>query len=717
MKKIFFAIYFSAVILSLSPALADVRFLGDSSGAQNQPKAHQPQPAPFDLNRFNNMSDEEIRDFFKKRLDNAIPAYLPEGESMYTPNASSIIPSREYIEQQKENSKSTFQKIYEEALAAIHKKDAEKNSELSGSDNADTADAAEQEAAAQATRFFIVAPKERTAAAEEPQIPTVSVSLPSGRRILAPAVEHIPYFLSYIDIQSNGYLKIEDTITIVANGKKFRRSLFRSFPKYTYYQGKRGHRIEILLDNVSINGTRVPYTLEEIGNDIVMRPKYNQDLEPGVYTYKFTYFINNKLQETGRLVFMDWLVSVNRLNAFITSANAIISLPEGYSFKDRAAIIVRGDEQTTQRTNLFQFAKNVQAFSNNTPLLPGEEMHIITVMDKNIFIKNYHKSLNAFLSDWGNIFYAALGFGVILFSFILSLISLKKERVQNKYRPSYSGSLLRTIFVGRYDRTAFIAQLLELFRKGAVNIEEEGSRFYLSAVNLNSSKLMKSEKKALKQLFARRSTRTEFNRVNNMKFKKARTIFEKSVKKQIKKYRLKQNIGYIIFSVLMLFASEIAIAAMNVNFFQSLTIMLTADLLYAFYIWILQHKFKYLAIAFLFKVFALTAIAVIWIFSSIYTGGITGFLIIAMIALIFAFSRIFNEHNNFINEAKNAVSTFREYLISNSDAINLSKDFINQQSNIFALDIAEYFPPTVANKSSYKLDTAEKLKQVIANIL
>ena len=72
------------------------------------------------------------------------------------------------------------------------------------------------------------------------------------------------------------------------------------------------------------------------------------------------------------------------------------------------------------------------------------------------------------INDWGNIFYGSVGFATILISFILSLISLKNEK-RSKYKPSYSGALARNIAVGKYDRIAFVAQLLELFRKNALD--------------------------------------------------------------------------------------------------------------------------------------------------------------------------------------------------------------------------------------------------------
>lgn len=682
----------------------------EAKQAQNKNKAQNPFDLPPGMPDPNDQ--DAVREFFKKRFEEVAKTPMDENIQWDKPSSTSVVPPPEFYEQEKEKKKSTFEKIYEETLKAFQEGDKKK---LSDDDTA-AENAQEQKAAASATRFFVKAPLETQAVPQEEKIPTVSVTLPSGRRIAAPAIEHIPYFMSYIDIQSNGYVQVEDTITVVANGKKFAQGLERVFPKFTGYQGKHEHRIEILLNEVTVNGVKVPYIAEENGQNILLKPKYKQPLEPGVYTYKFSYMINNKLQNYNNMIFLNWNLTGKPLNAFITSANAIVTLPEGHSFKDALALVGQSGNTTNQRTNVFPLAKNVLAFSNLTPLLNGEKMDIITVMNRNIFIKDYDKNLTSFLIDWGNIVYGGIGFATILISFILSLISLKNEK-RNKYKPSYSGALARNIAVGKYDRIAFVAQLLELFRKNVVDLVRDNNRSLLVLKNLKSAKLTKNEKKGLSSLFNKKTTQLEINVSNNLKIKKAKRIFEKGAKKQIKKYRLMQNIGYVLFSIAMLVLTEFFIAYISTNLAQSLIIMLSASLLFAFYVWILRHKFKYILIALPFKLFALAAIFLIWVFCSVYIGGVTAALIVAMIITIFEFSRIFGEHNNFVNEAKNSIGDFKEYLISGADAINLSRDFINQQSNIFALGIAEYYPQNVSNKNYYRLDVAEEFKQSLIGVI
>lgn len=707
MQKIFLTICFICCLAYTNRSFADIQPI---TGPVEMMQKHNTPPIninkqPSGLPDPNNPI--EVRKFFKKRFEEV--ASMPMSDNVDWNNAMGfdIVKTQEQYEREQQSKKTLFQQMYEKAIEALHQ------SEEMAENNPDAvADNSEQDAANTATRFFTIAKREEPAAAVEPEIPTVSISLPSGRKILAPAREHIPYFLSYIDIQANGYIKVEDTITIVANGKKFARGLRRVFPKYSLS----GHRIELILEKVKVNKTEVPYITEEVGGDIVIKPKYNQKLEHGVYTYKFSYLINNKLLRIDNDYLLEWNITGRPINAFITSANVIISIPEGHTFKKASVLIGRNDQYTAFRTNAYQLAGNVIAFSNRTPLFNGENMNVMAMVNKNAFIKDFDKSFNQFLIDWGSIFYAALGFLTILISFLLSLIGLKHDRKANKFAPSYNGALMRSIFLGKYDRIAFVAQLLELYRKNAIDIKDDNSRIILEKLSITDNKLSGAEKKALKVLFAKKSS-IEINNINNTLFKKARHILERGINKQIRKYRLIHNIGYILFSCAMLLATEIYIAFASINVAQTMIILLTTTLLYGFYVWIVRHKFKHWFTTIPVKIFALLAISLIWLFSSIYIGGFTSLIILASVIIIFMFTHLFGKHNDFLKDAQDTIKNYKEYLTGNADTINLSKDFLNQQANIFALNITEYYPLNVSNKNYYKLNTAENIKQLLIGII
>lgn len=709
MQKLFFTICFILGFLIIENAHADVVSLADPGKAKQAPDMKSPADVIVTESLPNPNNQEEIKAFFKQRFENAARSEKDENFDITKPSSIGVLHTPEYYEKQKEAKKTTFQKIYDEAIAALHKDKTSSNATDETSSDAKN----QNQAAETATRFFTLAPRQMP---QQESIPSVAVQLPSGRKILAPTDEHIPYLLSYIDIQSNGYLTIEETIIIVADGKKFKYGFPRYFPKYAYDAKGKRHNIELILNSVEVNGTNVPYILEEIGNDIIMKPQYNQELEPGVYTYKFNYMMNNKLHPDGDFTLLDWNITGSALNAFITSANAIISLPDGHTFSDAKTFVGRAGKYSTERVNQFLMAKNVLAVSAVTPILNMENMNILTVVNSNLFIKDFDKNFSHFIIDWGKVLYAGLGLLVIFLSFVISLFTLKRNQRNNKYNPSYNGSIMRSILVGKYDRVAFVAQVLELYRKGALNIKTDNGRVFLEKKNIKGEKLSKVEKRGLKRLFGKLST-IEINQTFNVRIKKALKVFEKHSKKQINKYKLRHNIGYLIFSLAMLLVSVISISVISVNFAQSFIILLLTTTFTCFYVWILKHRFKRFMVGLILKIFSITALIFIWLFSSIYIGNITAILLISAVFIIFEFTKIFGQQNSFVNDAKNTISNYKEYLITNSDAINLSRDFINQQANIYALNIMEYFPQNVSNKAYYKLVEADELKRALIEII
>lgn len=712
MKKVFLLI-FCGFLFTNSAVKSEVFSITDINAYQ--PKGTNP-AAAVTPNLPDPNDEEAVRKFFKERLENAVVTKADPDDDYTVPSSVNVVHTPEYYRMQEEKNKPLFQKMYEEAVRVLQEKENSENITTANDEDSD-----EAEAAASATRFFTInAPKKpriKDEYANEPPIPTVAFSLPSGRRMLAPALEHIPYFLSYIDIQANGYLKIEDTIITVADGKKFLKPMQRVFSKYAYDEKGRPQHIEIILRDVLINNVSVPYTIEEVGNKIIIKPKYNQTLEAGVYTYTFNYLVNHHLQTYDDNVIMNWHLTGQPLNVFITSANAIITLPTGHKFKNVQGIIGKKRQYTNQRSNVIPMAENVAAVSNFTPLLNGENMHLVAIADKSAFLPNFKNSFNSFIFNWGNVIYATCGFCAVLIAYLLSLLNLRNQQKSPAYNPSYNGSLIRNIFAGKYDRIAFTAQILDLYRKKAFDIKEEDNHIFLVKKNPINIHLNKTEKKAIKRLFTKKNTTFEISATHGKILQDIYRLFEKYNFKQIKKINLMHNVVYIFFSCIMLFLTEIFIAGININFWQTLIILLLTSVLYAFYIWILRHKFKYWYVNIPVKILTLLALLAVLVFSSIYIDTIPSLIILSTIILIFAFTKIFNAHNNFMNEAIKSINTYKEYLVTNADTINLSRNFLQHQANIFALDMMKCFPPNTTNSAFYKLEIAEHLHQTLVGIL
>ena len=117
MKKLFFAICFMSTIAWATYVGAASRELIDPIEI-NKVKNNQDisQPEPRDGQSEVPQSKEELQEYIKERAKTVIKSNLQEIEEN---SGIGIIHSDEYIAQQAQDNKSTFQKIYEEALSKV----------------------------------------------------------------------------------------------------------------------------------------------------------------------------------------------------------------------------------------------------------------------------------------------------------------------------------------------------------------------------------------------------------------------------------------------------------------------------------------------------------------------------------------------------------------------------------------------------------------------
>lgn len=312
MRKLFFAICFiSAATFSFS-AISAVSTLSDTEMNQHvakktdpfQPVAGMPDPD----------NTEEVISFFRKRFQNANVSKLEQMGDLSKSTAINIQHSKEYIENLQKEKKSTFEKIYEQAMQRI----SGENPSATGQSQ---------------TIFYSY---NQPSVVEKDVLPSdlavVNVTLPNGNNIIAPAMEHVPYLLTSINILPTGLIQIDEEITVIANNQKLSNGLVKILPKFSKSRTGIKKKLDIDLLNVSVNGKNIPHILEEIGDNIYIKPQQKYTLAPGVYNYKFSYLLDRKLWYYDDFTEFYWDISGSYLNLVITSANAIVSIPDGKNF-------------------------------------------------------------------------------------------------------------------------------------------------------------------------------------------------------------------------------------------------------------------------------------------------------------------------------------------------------------------------------------------------
>lgn len=690
MKKLFLAIYFSILVTAPQWSLAKAIELNNPMELE-QHKEQIPEAASQEIidEEMPDPADQEaMDDYMRERFSKVIFSQLDEKT-----NSMNIQHSAEYIASLNESKKSTFQKIYDEAINRISNSPQSNREDIANEENS----------------YYQMQAMQQKEVWEEPDFAVVNIELPTGEKIVAPAKEHIPYLFSRIEILPTGMINISETIMVVANGERLKNGLARVIPRFSTSRENISNKIDVNLISVDINGQEIPHKLEEKDKKIFITPQQEYNLNPGIYTYTFNYVIDRQLWEYDNFKEFYWDVTGSSWNLVIARAGASISLPGATPAISQTILLGYNNQLTTDNTIIVK-DNNIMGFAAKTPLFIGEGMHILISMPLADFITpDLNKKITWFTNDYGDIIFSIMGLLAILISYYISWQGLEKNK--QKYNLRKTAPMMRFLAKGVFDKISFGSFLLDLYRKNIIDIQKSDNDILLVKKTDAISFLNKNEKKAIHNLFINKEAILNVNANNALKIKRAYKLIEKDTSSKLKQFALKLNSGYLFFSIGMLFMAIIAIASLNINMAQTALILVSCCITIAFYIWILNKKFKSKILNIVSKVFAVFIILFTLFMMTIYINPISVVLIFGMIYAIFAYTAIFAKRNGLIrNNVKEAIE-YKSYLLNNIESISLGRDFLSQQAYIFAFEASENFPKTNNIKDYYRLDVMAEMVQ------
>ncbi len=694
MKKLFLSVCFISLFAAALPGHAAVTAMRDEIALQQhnidksmnlRPMA-EPAGVPANFEDFVDFIRERSKTVEKTSMD-----VLQKSSSM------NVIDDISYIASQRQE-KSTFEKIYESAMERLKLLEKKPSAE-----RINTPALVAQEIKQEQQNLQNAAQNPKT----QKSLDVVNVTLPGGQTVLAPAKEHIPYLSAKIDIMPNGMVHIIETVSLVANGQKLKYGLNKALPKYSVSrEGVRNNTIPYL-NGVRVNGQSVPYRLQDAGDRYLITPEKQFELPPGIYTYEFDYMLDRKLWYYDDRNEFYWDVTGSFWNLAISQAIATIRLPVDIRPLGQNMLIGYLPNLLTDRyTTITQHRHtNALGFTATRPLFAGEGLHILVSIPKAGFMEpDFNKKFEWFIEDYGDIIFSLAGFLAIIIAYIVSwrYISQNASGVQADMQKT--PPLLRLLAQGKFDKVSFASFLLDLFRRGIIDLKSDHESFVIIKKTDNLSRLNKYEKKAYRQLIGAKEFSVTFSRGNALKLKRAAKLIEKDTFKRLKLLSLKLNAGYILFSCAMLLLSEGAVALLSVNPAGTFGMLLSATVTAAFYIWLLRKHFERRRLQYVIKFFAAVMIVLSAMVMSLYIHTVSILFILGMIWSIFIYTSLFAKRNGLIkNNIRDAVQ-FARYLRDNAKAIILGGEFRLQQANIYALDAADNYPKSKETARDYRLD-------------
>ena len=640
---------------------------------------------------------EDYKDYIKERFEKAEMAEFEEGEDLTSMNSMNIQHSQEYIAQMKEEQKGTLEKIYDAAVARLTSEDQMHNSNVFTHTG---------------TPFYREINESEQKNIAAPEIPTVDVILPTGKKILAPAAEHIPYMFTNIEIMPTGLIKIDETVIVVANGQKLANGLTRMLPKESISRDGVRHKINYDLLNVRINNQEIKHEFKNFGNKMLLKPVQSYILSPGVYTYEFSYIIDRQLWEYKDFNEFYWDITGSNWNLIISKAAAIVSFAGDKPSISQNVLIGYRENVSPYRAKVIRHNDNNVVFVSKTPILIGEGMYVLLSLPKDNFIApDFNKRFEWFIEDYGDNLFAVLGFLAILISYTVSWYYIKSGKANSGNTLRRTPAVLRYLWSSKFDSKSFGGILLDLYRRNILDIDRNEKEIVLIKKTDNLKSLGRGEQNVITCIFGKTDAVLSVNNYNALKLKRAYNAAQKDAWAKIKTFYMRLNFYYVIFSLAMLLIAETAIAANSVNFGQTMLILLSSDIVFAFYVWIIKAEFKNKFLRYAFKIFSVFFIVLSLMLLSVYVMKFAAVMILAMIITIFAYSSLFSKRNGLIRNKIKDMIKYRAYLENHAKDICLGRDFLINQPNIFVLDLENNY--TEAPKEYNKMAEVKDILQLL----
>jgi uncharacterized membrane protein YgcG len=328
--------------------------------------------------------------------------------------------------------------------------------------------------------------------------------------LAAAQAERITSFESDIAVRADGSMLVTETITVIAQGDRIRRGIFRDFP--TMYEGPWGLRAHVPFEvsRVTRAGRDEPHAIETLQNGVRVRIGREEVMLPaGEHTYTITYETANQLGLFEDHDELYWNVTGTGWDFPIDSITARVTLPAPVAAGDLRLEAFTGTQGATGRDFTAGVGDDgVIVFETTKPQVAGGNMTIVAGWPKGIIDEAAAKGRAASLLR-ANLFVILLGLGVLA-SFVylhLQWIRVGRDPERGPLSPrleppeGLSPGACRYLHKMRHDDTCFAAALFNLAVTGvlAIRADEDGS-YEIERLDPDAKPAFPDEKKIARRI-------------------------------------------------------------------------------------------------------------------------------------------------------------------------------------------------------------------------
>ncbi len=615
---------------------------------------------------------QEVEKYLKKRLSIITEATEEEKANLASPESTSIVDLEELNQKQKQTL-TAYEQIYSQSM-----------------ERASNTDRLDEDVKLEGT--FYREKEVKPDAPFVPDFPYVTIKLSEDREIMAPAEEHIAYFLTTIKIEKLGLINVTESITFVSNNEGFPQGFFRILPKYTYSRFGKRRRIDLSLQSVTINKEPYPYKVTEIGNYLHIEPKNPISLPTGIYTYEFNYIIDRSIWQYSNYDEFYWDITARTIKNVIGSANALVMLPEEETFLAQNATANTLSGLEPERVTITNITPNVLGFADTEALAVGEDIHLLLTLHKNTLItpSPIQKYL-WFIQDYGKEFFLILVLLALYISYKISLKQIYRNLDKTKAQIKKTPSIWRMINKNTFDLHSLGSEILNLCSKNILELSSSENKVVLIKKTDDLRKLTSTEKKFLNHLFPSQETTLNAGKESALKLKRAYNYLHKQTLYELTLYKLKLITSYLISGIIMLVLGFIGSSYLATNFWHTFIVISISTILITPFVFLIQKTFKNRILNYIIKLICLVPLVFIAGFISIYTSKIYAVLIILCIYIIGYYLNLFSRRNGLMRSKIKETEDYKSYLQKNPELNLEARDFNSKAPYIYAFELEDKY--------------------------
>jgi len=384
------------------------------------------------------------------------------------------------------------------------------------------------------------------------------------------ASEKIISFEETIHIQPDGWMDVEERITVNAEGAAIKRGIVREIPLRYRVFGVLNHLPKFELKRVLLDNIPTQFHVEEVynGKHLFMGSKHYR-VKPGVHTYSISYRTNKHIGFFANHDELYWNVTGHQWRFPIEKVKATVYLPSGVSQGQIRTEAYVGKFGSKDKNFTVSIANNVVTFESKKPLYPNEAFTVVVGWPKGFVHAPTWAERGAGLFE-DNLYLLILLLGLLAFLILIVRTLWSSKRVHAGtiiplFEPpkGFTPSMGRYLIKRKLDSTGFASELVQLAVRGCLKIDSQKKFTGLSAIYAlikGSEKKIgnKMEESLFNKLFAK-TGKLELSQKNHSTIKSGMDTVRYFDSERLDKY-LDSNVssiafGFVIGAVTLLLAA------------------------------------------------------------------------------------------------------------------------------------------------------------------